>query len=256
MEELKRHLPALYEEMQKNIKLFKRESYSDTFEAFQEKNREVFTQMRRLLLEAQGSEETVIEQIADAVCDCAESMLEQAKGKIGRESMQINLSMLTVIYIIPAIREGGNEQALRLSELLCEKWNTRFRGNQIKPADFQSIQEGFRSKMCYITTAVCKSLRKPEDCYELTLLKQYRDGYLAGSQGGEELIQSYYNIAPTIVKRIEKSGEAQEKYRMIWEQYLKPCIALIETAQNEACRGLYQEMVEKLHQEYMEEYYG
>lgn len=255
MDNLKQQLPALYDEMQRNMKLFKRESYQDAWEAYREKHSEIFMQIRRFLLETEKSEE-IMQQLADAFCDCAASMIDQEKSKIKKENLQLNLNMITVIYIIPAIREAKSEQAIAFSELLCEKWNARFKGNQIKPSDFQSIQEGFRSKLCYITTAVCESLHKPGDCYELTVLKQYRDDYLVKAQGGEELIENYYNIAPTIVKRIEKEKDSADKYRMIWEQYLQPCIRLIEAQKNEECRGLYQEMVEKLHKEYMEDYYG
>lgn len=255
MENLRQQLPLLYDDMQQNMKFFKRESYQETFEAYMEKNSEVFTGIRQMMITAEDAPEDTMRDIAEAFCDCAAVLLEQANGRIAKESMQLNLNMITVIYIIPAIRESKSEQSTQLSEMLCEQWNARFKGSQIKTADFQSIQDGFRSKLCYITTAVCTSLQKPEDCYELTLLKQYRDNYLAEMPGGADLIQNYYNIAPTIVKRIGKNKKAEDTYRMIWEQYLSPCIALIEAQQHEACRRRYQEMVEKLHKEYMEEYY-
>ena len=73
---------------------------------------------------------------------------------------------------------------------------------------------------CYITTAVCKSLNKPDDCYELNLLREYRDQYLMGTKDGE-ICKEYYNIAPTIVKRIDRSPDASEIYADIWEKYFK-----------------------------------
>ena len=71
---------------------------------------------------------------------------------------------------------------------------------QIGHSDAASIENGLKRSFCYITTAVCKSLNKPDDCYELNLLREYRDQYLDGDKGWRDSCKEYYNIAPTIVK--------------------------------------------------------
>ena len=108
-----------------------------------------------------------------------------------------------------------------------------------------------RGLFCYITTAVCRSLDKPDDCCELTALRKYRDEYLLMSDGGRKLVEEYYNIAPTIVKRINKEKDAGEIYRGIWQDYLSPCIRLIEEDRNEECREVYSRMVRRLESDYM-----
>ena len=102
-----------------------------------------------------------------------------------------------------------------------------------------------------MTTAVCRSLDKPDGCYELKTLRDYRDRYLASSPGGRETIREYYNIAPTIVKRIERQKNADEIYRKIWKEYLERCIGLIETGKMEECREVYTKMVHELEREYL-----
>ncbi|MBO5292237.1 MAG: hypothetical protein J6B10_03535 [Lachnospiraceae bacterium] len=257
MQIIRENAAALYEDMEKNMKLFKRESYEDNFEEYQKKNHVLLEELRALLRACEDeTEDNKLREISRAIVDAAAKRLAERNRRTGKESEQLNLNMVTVIYVIPAIRAIKERRAEELTELLCEEWAAAFKGNRIKASDFQTIQSGFKTKLCYVTTAVCQSLHKPDNCYELLLLKKYRDEYLAGTEGGSELIHEYYNIAPTIVKRINKCADAQEKYRFIWENYLQPCVELIETGRNEECRDLYVKMVEKLHQEYMEDYYG
>lgn len=105
--------------------------------------------------------------------------------------------------------------------------------------------------MCYITTAVCESLGKPDDCYELELLRDYRDDYLLGKGAGTDIVQQYYNVAPTIVKRINKQQDAKAIYEGIWSEYLIPCIQLIEKEQLDDCKEVYSSMVYNLQKKYL-----
>ena len=103
-----------------------------------------------------------------------------------------------------------------------------------------------QKKWCFITTAVCQMLGKPDDCYELTMFRHFRDTWLIGQPDGETLISEYYAIAPGIVKRIDDSGYSQQVYRNIWESYLNPCLHYLENGQYNDCKNLYVEMVTKL----------
>ena len=70
--------------------------------------------------------------------------------------------------------------------------------------------------------------KSEDDCYELNLLRDYRDRYLAADRKGEALIEEYYNVAPTIVNRINKEENAGEIYENIYQEYLQKCVHLIE----------------------------
>ncbi len=245
----------LFEDMDKHLQLFKRESYRDHFEAYGKLHAEFFGEIRSLLRELEDTEEdTELKKIADYVVEAALEKRKTFTSRLNREGEQLNLNMLVVVYVLPSICAIKEERAEELAEILCEAWNEAFRGTRIQPSDFQSIQDGFKTKLCYVTTAVCESLHKPMDCYELNLLKEYRDKELAKTEQGAELIHAYYDIAPTIVKRIDKSADAAETYHYIWENYLQPCVRLIEADQKEACKELYIQMVEELQEEYMVKY--
>ena len=109
--------------------------------------------------------------------------------------------------------ENKTEQEARQEILLlvheyCEKYH--------------NIDKGFKKKLCYITTAVCRSQNKPDNCYELTALREYRDNYLMNSNLGRELVDEYYNIAPGLVMMIDMQQEAEKIYQNIYDKYLPP----------------------------------
>ena len=56
--------------------------------------------------------------------------------------------------------------------------------------------------LCFITTAVCKYLGKPDDCFELTALRDFRDNWLAEQAGGAEEIHEYVATG----EPLDKSG--------------------------------------------------
>ena len=96
---------------------------------------------------------------------------------------------------------------------------------------------------CFLTTAVCEYLGKPDDCEELTTLRAYRDNWLAKQPGGRELIEEYYAIAPGIVRAMKDSPDYGELCETLLARYIRPCLALIAEGKNEECKRLYMEMV-------------
>ena len=158
--------------------------------------------------------------------------------------------MILAVYVFPAILEQKGQSAEPFTDLLVEKWNTAFK-TSVGKANYEKIESGFHRKLCYITTAVCESQGKADDCYELELLRDYRDQYLLSTPEGEALVEEYYNIAPTIVSRIARSKAPRQVYEEIWQNYLSPCVRLIEEGQREACRERYMAMVYDLKGRYM-----
>lgn len=107
-----------------------------------------------------------------------------------------------------------------------------------------------QSSGCFITSAVCRTLNKPDDCYELSAFRAFRDQWLHNQPGGKELIAEYYQIAPKIVSAIDTRPDSQIIYHSILEKYLTPCLRYIETKQYEECKETYIEMVNNLRKQY------
>lgn len=103
---------------------------------------------------------------------------------------------------------------------------------------------------CFITTAVCDSFGKADDCYELTMFRQFRDTWFREQVDGESLIEEYYAIAPRIVSNINLLDNAKEVYHSIWTEYLKPCLMDLEAGDRVSCKKRYVHMVTDLKKKY------
>lgn len=115
-----------------------------------------------------------------------------------------------------------------------------------KNTNQNSGQPQKKSSGCFITTAVCNSFAKPDDCYELQSFRTFRDGWLRAQPDGAALIDEYYRVAPPIVERIDARSDAPRIYRRIWTEYLKPCLRDIEAKNYMSCKDRYVKMVRSL----------
>ncbi len=102
---------------------------------------------------------------------------------------------------------------------------------------------------CYITTAVCQSLGKPDNCSELNTIRRFRDTWLIFQKDGPELIKNYYTEAPFIVN-INLKPNAASIYQGIWSMYLEPFFKLISIDSNNKAKDLYLLMVSNLKSEF------
>lgn len=236
---------------------FGRETYEGSFESYLDENYAVWESLRRLFI-SEADIEVISSEVAEAVSAKAQGLIEEQKNRIKKEEKQLNINMYMVSYFLPAViscqsypKEGNGTL---MAKIICEKWHEAFPKYKIQYADYHTIQSGFKQRLCYITTAVCEGLNKGRDCEELQLLKRYRDEYLAGTEEGDALIKEYYNIAPTIVKRMEKEADRDGKYRYLWERYIKDCVSMIQAERFEECRSTYEQMMEELKAEYLVTY--
>ncbi len=108
-----------------------------------------------------------------------------------------------------------------------------------------------RPSLCFITTAVCDSFGKADDCYELTAFRNFRDKWLVNQADGKNLIAEYYNIAPKIVEKINSLANSAEVYKNIWNDYLSKCLNFIESGENSKCKKIYVDMVNTLKEKFL-----
>ena len=241
---------SFFHNMEETAKGFHRNRYAESFENYCQRENENLKTINGIMKEAPDRAKAG-KEVAEIIIGCAKEIMNGHKKKASREAFQMTLNMYMVTYVLPSILHVENGSLSDLTDDICKGWSDTFPKSNIQAASYESLKDGFKRKLCYITTAVCESLHKPEDCYELNLLKAYRDDYLALSPDGEALIARYYDIAPTIVKRMNKEKDRKAIYRSLYENYISPCVRLIEEDRNEECRQKYSEMVEMLQTEYM-----
>lgn len=113
------------------------------------------------------------------------------------------------------------------------------------------IYKGQETSGCFLTSACVEAKGLPDDCYELTLLRQFREGYLQALPTGKDEIAEYYFVAPQIVAAIKQREDSISIFELIYEKLVKPCVDLIERGENEKAHELYRATVLDLCAQYL-----
>lgn len=242
-------LQDVIEKCSNPMKDFRKDKYEKIFEEFYGENRSVFESIEYVYRNDENPEGW-LQKLAARFVETAKTDLNGHGSKSKRNQRLLDLNLMLSVYLIPAMMKYPASFSEPFSDCLLENWNREF-DTRVGKASFSDIDNGFHKKLCYITTAVCDSLGKGADCYELKLLKNYRDHYLELTPEGHEMVEEYYDIAPTIVKRIEKQEDKDKVYRELYQSYIMPCIQEIERQEYELCRARYQDMVLELKSRYM-----
>lgn len=103
---------------------------------------------------------------------------------------------------------------------------------------------------CFITSAVCQSEGKADDCEELSAFRRYRDEILMKTSDGQALVEEYYKIAPEIVKRINQEPDCKKTYRYLDEHFIQPGYLLLSEGKGDEAKELYMEGVLMLMRKY------
>jgi len=112
----------------------------------------------------------------------------------------------------------------------------------IYPEDFD-IEEAWGDPDCFISTAICRTLAKTDNCYELKLLRAFRDLHVRNLSTGPTLIEEYYRVAPGIVGKIGQRTDSERIWDMLYRNYLKKSIRFIEQGQYDEALLKYREMI-------------
>ncbi len=233
---------------EKLIRGFTRKQYADTFKDYYMSLLPAMDAIENLYQRV-VDKDAMLTNMASGLAEEADGLLSAAK-KRDRERLNINLSLVMAGYVFPVFLRYKGDSSRPLVEHVLKAWKEKFPKSNLTPAEYDEIEAGFHKKFCFITTACCRNRNKPDDCYELTLLRRYRDTYMASLPEGEKLITAYYDIAPSIVKHISRRPDADSIYDTVWNTYILPCISLIESGKYEECLALYEKMVMELKEKY------
>jgi hypothetical protein len=107
--------------------------------------------------------------------------------------------------------------------------------------------------LCFITTAVCKTLGRTDDCAELTLFRNFRDTFMQETPEMKAEVKEYYDIAPRICSAIDNAGEsfANKKYSEIWKTALEPAFEALNHGDKQKAHDIYKGMVLGLKKEFL-----
>jgi hypothetical protein len=107
-----------------------------------------------------------------------------------------------------------------------------------------------KDEECFLTTACVTYYDLPDNAYELTTLRSFRDTYMATKPKGKQLIAHYYTIAPTLVVFINKDKDRKTIYASIFTVIQKAC-AEIEKKHFVKAQNTYLALVKNLQEKYL-----
>lgn len=160
-------------------------------------------------------------------------------------------------YLKQAQQAGHEEAAELLNEILskerkaetdkedAKKHKYRKQADYSDDRKMESVSEG-----CFITTATCTTLGKPDTCDELTAFRKFRDEVLLASPAGRQLVDEYYHIAPAIVGYISQENDSAAFYKDLYDQYILPGYTALTKGNCDEAVQLYSRMVTSLAERY------
>lgn len=116
----------------------------------------------------------------------------------------------------------------------------------------EGVRKGIREKesKCFLSSACTTGVGLRNNCYELAVLRRFRDEHLLRTAAGATEVRRYYEIAPRIVSAINAARNSSAIYVYLYHCLVVPCVLLIEAGRPEHARLLYRRMVDKLDRSY------
>ncbi len=108
-----------------------------------------------------------------------------------------------------------------------------------------------QSSGCFLTSACVEARGLSDDCYELTTLRGFRDGYMRSLPNGAAEICEYYHIAPVIVEKIKRLPNSVDVFEKLYCELVKPCVDLIASGKNEEAHVVYRDYTKMLENLYV-----
>lgn len=245
-------LPRLITEHKYLLNQFKKNLYEKAMLDYIKSSRPTLIYVERACIGKQDRSTYLTECAKYFIHRISEDLGTQTDQKNSKTSYIIdNYKMLLALFTIPMILELDLDISDEFADKIIESWINKYPKSPIKKGNFEEINTGFSRKgFCYITTAVCETLNKPDDCYELMMFRGFRDKYLLTQEDGQGLVEEYYHIAPLIVRNINSLENKDNIYKDIWNDYLRKCLKAIESGDNARCKSEYMRMVIELKKQY------
>jgi len=248
-------LPMIAASILENLNImseFTRTDYTPSFERYVNKYHFAFMSLDKAA-HCEGADfGQTVEAAVDYFMNAIEESLPASSRAQGDKVDQYR--RIIALYMVPMVKFFKLTISTKFTETLRDKWIAKYPKYPFMIGEYEAIAGGFRKKflgLCFITSAVCEQSGKPDDCYELTSFRNFRDGYLANCSDGPALIEEYYETAPVILTCMDLFGTRENELENVRDTYLAPCLSDIENGKLESCKSRYIEMVRYLQNKYL-----
>lgn len=237
---------------EKYFKYFNKKEYETHFYQFKRDISPVFAAMERCVSADSEQRDALLCGFVCRFLDDREAYYRQNKlWRMKKNTLLFESKLIIALYLVPAVLDLKLSVSEDFVDRLHAEFMRRYPNDGFVPATYEDISAGFSGrKLCFITTAVCEYEGKSDDCAELQSFRSFRDGWLSETDGGRELIEEYYEIAPSIVRMIDLCDDRAAVYGMLRRRYLTPCFDSIKQQDYPACQKRYVQMVRDLQNRY------
>ena len=104
---------------------------------------------------------------------------------------------------------------------------------------------------CYLTTACVEAMGYRDNCFELEVLRGFRDKFLMQDPSGKRAVREYYKIAPELVQSIEERDDARNIWQGVYRD-IRHAVSLILSGDFEGAFEHYQQMTLGLKRNYLD----
>ncbi len=245
-------IPQLLSDIESMLPRFSMSKYSDCFNDYERKSTPLLLPAEQYASLSEENCKLVATELAEKIVNTITERIAAKSNKKVPKSTQIDqYRFFFTVYLVPMVRHLKYEISEPFADALIETWIKVYPKYPFQKSEFERLLAGFKRKgLCFITTAVCDTLQKDDDCYELMAFRHFRDTYMLEKPQRKELVEEYYKVAPAIVTSINMEPQAEQTYQKIWAKYLQPCLKSIEEEDFEVCEKHYTQMVQDLKNKY------
>ncbi|MEL6373530.1 MAG: CFI-box-CTERM domain-containing protein [Pseudomonadota bacterium] len=116
----------------------------------------------------------------------------------------------------------------------------------VKPRPKPKSSPGGGPGGCFLTTACCEALSLPDDCFELTALRRFRDGHLKRTPQGREAVRAYYDLAPRLLAALAPMPAREAYLRRLYTLYILPCAVMARLGLSRQVGARYERMMREV----------
>jgi hypothetical protein len=113
----------------------------------------------------------------------------------------------------------------------------------------QANHESQTKSGCFLTTACVEYAGLADDCHELTVLRSFRDNYVARLVNGASVLAEYRKVAPTLVEQIKQDADHEAVLMGVYATVAQ-AVELVEGGKHVEAFSCYETMFNSLKQRY------
>jgi hypothetical protein len=174
-----------------------------------------------------------------------EAQTTQAKYYTDAQNYGAEVSLAQTRMYTDAVEITGAQNASRDVQLATIAANAGVANTRTAANAQVATAQANNSGGCFLTTIVCETLGKPDDCEELTVLRGYRESFLKASPWGCALVGNYRIVGPRIVDAINNLSEQwrRDKCAHLYASFIAPAVAAVKEGDNFGALAIYIRLV-------------